>query len=268
MSSTPPKKGSKRPAPHTPRGKPPAKASRTSSPTEVPGIDDLLAGRPSPSKTGDIPAIPPFQPRAGPSQKKPAAPTTADEMDEDEPIEYAEEHPDEPDALAFVTVQDPMDDAEAESSYKELLDWMRYLAQHKEQRGRLLDLFTAAIASLQGLPGSGVPEIPALPATYASAAAAAAPRPSCPKKVKPAPTAKNIQHAITHFERVSKELPGAPRDTILKVVSHSNLNTAPTPLPETPQPRKKPACLVKGIRANTMAVRLSPSAKVPSSIPA
>src|ERR1700759_5382244 len=54
MSSTPPKKGSKRPVPQTPRGKLPAKDSRTSSPTEVTGIDDLLAGRPSPSKIGDI----------------------------------------------------------------------------------------------------------------------------------------------------------------------------------------------------------------------
>jgi len=189
-------------------------------------------------------------------------------MDEDEPIEYAEEHPDEPDALAFVTVQDPMDEADAESSYKELLDWMRYLAQHKEQRGRLLDLFTVAIASLRDLPGSGVPEKPAVSATYASVTATSSPKPRPPRKGKSAPTTKHIQHAITRFERVSKELPGAPRDTILKVVSNSNLNTAPDPLPESPQPRKKPACLVKGIRANTMAVRLSPSAKVPSSIPA
>src|SRR6201994_3753621 len=264
MSSTPPKKGSKRPAPQTPRGKLPAKASRTSSPAEVTGIDDLLAGRPSPSKIGDIPAIPPFQPRAGPSQKKPATPTTADEMDEDEPIEYAEEHPDEPDALAFETIQDPMDEADAESSYKELLDWMRYLAQHKEQRGHLLDLFTVAIASLRDLPGSGVPEKPAVSATYASVTATSSPKPRPARKGKSAPTTKHIQHAITRFERVSKELPGAPRDTILKVVSNSNLNTAPDPLPESPQPRKKPACLVKGIRANTMAVRLSPSAKVPS----
>src|ERR1700760_106263 len=265
MSTTPPKKGRKRAPPSTPTGRPPAKASKPSSPATSAG-GEVPRGFASSLDTSAIPTIPPFQPRAGTSQTQPAAPTAADEMDED-PIEYADERPESPGALAFETVQDPMDEADAESSYKELLDWMRYLAQHKEQRGRLLDLFTAAIASLQGLPGSGVPEKPAVPATYASAAAAAAPRPSRPKKAKPAPTAKNIQHAITRFERVSKELPGAPRDTILKVVSHSNLNTAPTPLPETPQPRKKPGCLVKGIRANTMAVHLPESAKVPSSIP-
>src|ERR1700760_4915974 len=163
MSTTPPKKGQKRPAPQTPRGKPPAKASRASSPSETTEFDVLHAGRPTPSKTGAIPAIPPFWPRAGPSQPPPAASTSADQMEED-PIEVAEEHADEPDELAFYTAPNAMDDAEAESSYKELLDWMRYLAQHKEQRGRLLDLFTAAIASLQGLPGSGVPEIPAVPA--------------------------------------------------------------------------------------------------------
>jgi hypothetical protein len=37
-----------------------------------------------------------------------------------------------------------MDDDEAESLFKELLDWMRYLAQHKGQWGRLINLFTAA----------------------------------------------------------------------------------------------------------------------------
>src|ERR1700759_195038 len=144
---------------------------------------------------------------------------------------------------------------------------MRYLAQHKEQRGRLLDLFTVAISSLWDLPGTGVPEKPAVPATYTSATATSSPTPRPPSKGTAAPTTKHIQHAITRFERVSKELPGAPRDTILKVVSNSNLNPAPDPLPESPQPQKKPACLVKGIRANTMAVRLSPSTKVPS-IPA
>src|ERR1700759_742969 len=153
MSSTPPKKGQKRPAPQTPRGKPPAKASRASSPTEITEFDDPFTGRPAPSKIGAIPSIPLFQPRAGPSQTQPATPTAADEMDED-PIEYADERPESPDALAFETVQDPMDEADAESSYKEVLDWMRYLAQHKEQRGRLLDLFTVAIASLRDLPGS------------------------------------------------------------------------------------------------------------------
>src|ERR1700759_5880077 len=144
---------------------------------------------------------------------------------------------------------------------------MRYLAQHKEQRGRLLDLFTVTITSLRDLPGSGALEKPAVPAMYASVTATSAPRPRPSKKGKSAPSTKHIQHAITRFERVSKDLPGAPRDTILKVVSNSKLNTAPDPLPESPQPQKKPACLVKGIRANTMAVRLSPSTKVPS-IPA
>ena len=54
---------------------------------------------------------------------------------DDEPIEFAEECPDSPGVLAFETIQDTMDEADAESSYKELLDWMHYLAQYKEQHG-------------------------------------------------------------------------------------------------------------------------------------
>jgi hypothetical protein len=77
-----------------------------------------------------------------------------------------------------------------------------------------------------------------------------------------------IHHAITRYEHASKELPGAPRDTLLKAVTLSNLNTALTPIPEAPKPRKRPACLVKGIRANMVAVFLPPGAKTPSSIPA
>src|ERR1700759_5650197 len=67
MSSTPPKRGQKRPSPQTPRGQPPPKASRPSSPTEMTG--QTLQGRSAPLTTGDLPAIPPFQPRAGPSAK-------------------------------------------------------------------------------------------------------------------------------------------------------------------------------------------------------
>ena len=105
------------------------------------------------------------------------------------------------------------------------------------------------------------------PSTYAAAAATSAPKPRVPKKAAPAPTTKHIQHAITRYERVSKELPGASKDTLLKVVAASNLRTAPTPLPDAPKPKKRPACLTKGIRGNTVAVRLPPGAKTPPSIP-
>src|SRR6266704_6126175 len=83
--------------------------------------------------------------------------------------------------------------------------------------------------------------------TYATAAATSAPHPRNPKKAGATPTTKLIQHAITHYEHASKELPGAPRDTLLKVVTSSNLNTAPTPLQDAVRPKKRPSCLVQGI---------------------
>src|SRR6266478_7815287 len=123
-------------------------------------------------------------------------------------------------------VEDALDNDKAESSFKELLDWMQYLAQHKEQRGRLLDLMSIAAASLRDLTGL---EEERQPASYASVAATSAPpKPKSPKKATPAPTTKHIQHAITCYERVSRELPGTLRDTLLKVVASSNLRTAPT----------------------------------------
>jgi hypothetical protein len=177
---------------------------------------------------------------------------------------------DEP--LAFTTVDEAIDDEEAASSFKELLDWMRYLAQHKEQRGRLLDLLGTATDSLKGL--MGLDGDPGHRATYASTAAKATQLPQ-PRRAQTAsatpssrPGKKLIQHAITRFERVSRELPGAPRDTLLSVVARSDLRTAPPPLLAAPKPRKRPACLVKGIRANTVAVRLPETASVPISLPA
>jgi len=170
-----------------------------------------------------------------------------------------------PSVFSISTNENEMADEETESSFKELQDWTRYIAQHQGQRQRLLE-FTVKVATLlRDL--MGVPE-EQKPTSYATAAATSAPGPRVPKKATHATTTKHIQHAITRFERVSKELPGAPRDTLLKVVSQSNLRSAPTPLPEDPKPRKKPACLVKGIRANTVAARLPPGVKVPPSIPA
>src|ERR1700760_1963569 len=95
-----------------------------------------------------------------------------------------------------------------------------------------------------------------------------------PSKAKPRPaqTVKQskrlIQHAVTQFEWVSKELPGAPRDTLLNVVARSDLKTAPPPLPKAPGPKKRAACLVKGIRPNTVAFRLPEGVSSPVSIPA
>src|SRR6266704_3394887 len=106
------------------------------------------------------------------------------------------------------------------------------------------------------------------PASYATAAAMSAPRPRIPKKAGAVPTTKILQHAITRYERASKELPGAPRDTLLKVVTSSNLNTAPMPLLDAPKPKKKPVCLIQGICSNTVAIQLPNRVKVPPSLPA
>jgi hypothetical protein len=109
------------------------------------------------------------------------------------------------------------------------------------------------------------------PATYAAAAATSAQKPRPPREA-PAPTAKQtkrcIQNTITRYERVSRELPGAPKDTLLNIVAKSDLCSAPPPLPQAPKPRKRPSCLVKGIRANTIASRLPESATTPPSFPA
>ena len=43
----------------------------------------------------------------------------------------------DPDMIVFTTVDSELNDEEAASSFKELLDWMRYLAQHQGQQERL-----------------------------------------------------------------------------------------------------------------------------------
>src|SRR6266571_4562029 len=265
MSSTPPRKGKKRQAPQTPSGKPPAKASRPSSPVPDVWIDAGNVSNPTPSFSVP-PAIPPFQPPSG-SSRTPPTPTrssSAAPMVED-PRSPSPDH----DPIAFTTVETDLNDDEATSSFKECLDWLRFLAQHKGQRGRLLDLLDTASLSLRDLMGTvGTGE----KATYAAAAASTAPQPRLPKRVSTTPTAKqtkrHIQNAVTRFERVSRELPGAPRDMLLNIVSRSDLNTAPPPLPSAPKPRKRPSCLVKGIRTNTIASRLPEDAVIPTSLPA
>src|SRR6266571_1089493 len=74
MSSTPPRKGKKRQAPQTPSGKPPAKASRPSSPDSDTWKDAGSIQDP----TFDFsipPTIPPFQPKATPSGSSRTPPT-------------------------------------------------------------------------------------------------------------------------------------------------------------------------------------------------
>jgi hypothetical protein len=66
---------------------------------------------------------------------------------------------DSEDPLAFTTVEDDLDEVEAESSFKELLDWMRYLAQHQGQRRRLIDLLSVATDSLRDLSGIPGPQL-------------------------------------------------------------------------------------------------------------
>jgi hypothetical protein len=176
------------------------------------------------------------------------------------------------DQLSFPTVEDEIDEDEAASSFKEFTDWMRFLAQHRGQRGRLYDLLGEARESLKGL--MGLEEAPSHPATYASAAAKATlspgsrPAQTAQRQSKAQPRLRHIQNAVNRFERLSEELPGVPRKAVLGIVARSNLQQVSPPLPTTPQTRKKPACLVKGIRANTVAVRLPEGATTPTSIPA
>jgi hypothetical protein len=155
-------------------------------------------------------------------------------------IDPPRSHTPEPelDPLGFTTVPTELDDEEASSSFKELLDWMRYLAQHQGQRERLLDLLGAARDSLSGLMGQTVD--PGHRATYASVATPAT-QPSRPRQAQTAsraslakPNKKQVQHAITRFERVSRELPGAPRNTLLNIVSRSDLRNAPPPASSRP----------------------------------
>ena len=227
MSSTPPNKGQKQPALQTPWGKLLAKASRASSPTEMMEFDDLLVGWPS---------------------NAPWPLTTTFLFGNTSPHCHIQlqNSPLWLTAVWIWCLDCLMEGAAAR----------HYLAQYKEQHGHLPNLFMVTIASLWDLPGSGELEKLAVPAMYTLVTATSAPKPRPPRKGKSAPTTKHIQYAITCFECVSKELQGALRDTITKVVSNSNLNTAPNPLLETPQPQKKLACLVKGIWANTMAAVL------------
>src|SRR6266704_3196003 len=71
MSSTPPRKGKKRLQPQTPTGKPPAKASRPSSPDYTAWMESQIGPKPMPT-TSTPPA--PSQPKAsasGPSRTPP-----------------------------------------------------------------------------------------------------------------------------------------------------------------------------------------------------
>src|SRR6266567_9180480 len=77
MSSTPPRKGKKRHAPQTPSGKPPAKASRPSSPDYNAWMELQLGGAKKPTlESSAPPVIPSFQPTSG-SSRTPPTPTRA-----------------------------------------------------------------------------------------------------------------------------------------------------------------------------------------------
>src|SRR6266568_7356229 len=169
MSLTPPRKGKKRLQPQTPTGKPPAKASHPSSPDYTAWMESQISPKPTP-KSSAPPAIPSFQPASG-STRTPPTPTRASTVDP--MVEDPRAPTPDPDPLAFTTVDTELDDEEAASSFKELLDWMRYLAQHQGQRDCLHDLLTMAASSLRDLMGSGSCE---KPATYA-AVATSAPQP-------------------------------------------------------------------------------------------
>src|SRR6266568_2602549 len=108
MSLTPPRKGKKRLQPQTPTGKPPAKASRPSSPDYTAWMESQLGPKPTP-KLSAPPAIPPFQPKvmASGSAWTPPTPTrasSADPMVED-PWSLSPDL----DPLAFTTVETELD---------------------------------------------------------------------------------------------------------------------------------------------------------------
>src|ERR1700759_842827 len=264
MSTTPPKKGKKRAPPSTPTGRPPAKASRASSPART--SEDAPSGFASTINPSVLPAIPPFRPPAGSSAGlQPAFEFIEDPSAQEETI--PEDNAD--DTLTFTTVDDDIDESEANDSFNELASWIRYLAQYKGQRGQLTSLFDEATSSLRALSGdSGRVK----PASYAAAAATSTPPSSGSRRPTAPPTAQqskqSIQNAVNRYERVSRELPGAPKDTLLCIVARSDLSTAVPSLPADPKPQKKPRCLVKGIRANSVAIRLPADVRFPPSLPA
>ena len=139
MSTMPPKKGKKRQEPPTPSGKPPPAKGRPG-----PATFDT-SGRLSPLQ-GDFsgntfPPADPFAPGAPTQGASSATPTSGEQT---APMDTGDSEP----AFAIPTVTTEIDDAEAESSFKELQDWTRYIAQHPGQRARLLH-FTAEVQDLQ-----------------------------------------------------------------------------------------------------------------------
>src|ERR1700760_1199618 len=267
MSTTPPKKGKKRAPPSTPTGRPPAKASRASSPART---EDAPSGFAPRSYSSVLPEIPPFRPPGSTSAGLQPAFEFIEDPSAQEGTEQEGHEPDNADdTLAFTTVDDDIDESEANDSFNELASWIRYLAQYKGQRGRLTSLFDEATSSLRALSGdSGRVN----PPSYAAAAATSAPPSSGSRRPTAPPTARqskrSIQNAVNRYEQVSRELPGAPKDTLLRIVARSDLSTAVPSLPAIPKPRKKPRCLVKGIRANSIAIRLPADARFPPSLPA
>src|ERR1700759_1873330 len=191
MSTTPPKKGKKRAPPSTPTGRPPAKASRASSPART--NEDAPSGFAPTLNPSDLPAIPPFRPSAGSSAGLQPAFKFIEEPAQQEGSEPEGPEPDN-DNLAFTTVDDDIDESEANDSFNELASWIRYLAQYKGQRGRLTSLFDEATSSLRALSGdSGRVK----PASYAAAAAtSAAPPLSAPKRPATLPTQRQTKRSI------------------------------------------------------------------------
>ena len=109
MTTTPPHKGKKRLAPETPTGKPSAKASRPSSPTASTTSSPSIGSRSSRRgiSRSDIPAT-----------SNPATPSTPLQESPADPMDTDRSSTPVPDSLAFTTVEDEIDDDEAESSFK------------------------------------------------------------------------------------------------------------------------------------------------------
>ena len=94
----------------------------------------------------------------------------------------------------------------------------------------LLSKATSTLWDLSGISGMGKP------GSYAAAAAISAlatPATKCSAATPPTVKQKKqqIQNALSCYEQVSKELPGAPRTTLLNIIARSDLHATVHPPP-------------------------------------
>ena len=244
MSQTPPRPSlGKRCAPATPSGPPPSKGR--------PDPASFFRGGPPPS-TGSLSPLDyadePSSPTPGPSGGLPF----------DDPSLDPNLTPEE----AALIADQPMED-DTEESFTELTNWIRYISAKPAQVSRLAHTLNAILDEVRLLSGEREEPKPTFAAIAATPAGTSA---KVPKLGKSIPTTKTLTNAIYRFERASKELPGASRSDIINLVAASDL-TKPVPPSTGIMPKKrKPTCLVQGVRNNVVAVRLPATAPVPATL--